>query len=325
MLCTRRTVCIPLRLIGSFHTKYKFVQLDASADVIETCRVQVDRYNSQLPEKCQLDHALPLPKKTPAYQKHVLLISPGSGAWKCDWQSKLELSVEWPYSFISKLKNALLKIDGSGGILFNAICLQHGKPLLPKTSMDEYAAFLVIPDFRIYNVHKERIEEFAHFLTGNEICSNRPPPSKLLFNDFLRGASKTIINKESPVGIESKPIENPFEGEIYDRSLVLICGHGKRDTRCGVIAPELVSSLYKELGDVDTDIAIVSHIGGHKFAGNLIWYKNFGTDIKGITKFDALWFARVMPGAVPLLVSKVLKNEIIENFYRGGVSNKRNE
>ncbi|KAH7152093.1 transmembrane amino acid transporter protein-domain-containing protein [Dactylonectria estremocensis] len=82
--------------------------------------------------------------------------------------------------------------------------------------------------------------------------------------------------------------------------LVLICGHGGRDARCGTMAPVLRDEFEEKLrgegfdvlqgavdvgldnaprieGDIGGEktaarVGLISHIGGHKFAGNVIIY-----------------------------------------------------
>lgn len=66
---------------------------------------------------------------------------------------------------------------------------------------------------------------------------------------------------------------------VYDvlaGSYIFVCGHGSRDKRCGVCGPVLVSKLKEEikLRRLKDQIYVhpCSHIGGHKYAGNLIIY-----------------------------------------------------
>jgi hypothetical protein len=76
-------------------------------------------------------------------------------------------------------------------------------------------------------------------------------------------------------------------------SLVLICSHNKRDKRCGVTSKYLVKAfesglrrrdIYRAFDDTRTEaqgaiagggtvLGCLSHIGGHKFAGNVIVYR----------------------------------------------------
>lgn len=63
---------------------------------------------------------------------------------------------------------------------------------------------------------------------------------------------------------------------------VFVCSHASRDRRCGVCGPPLVSRFKEEieihglLGKVS--VSPCSHIGGHKYAGNVII---FGSNVNG--------------------------------------------
>lgn len=96
--------------------------------------------------------------------------------------------------------------------------------------------------------------------------------------------------------------------------IILICGHGSRDQRCGVIAPLLVDEFKKVLAkesmlyDKHTNpdgamVSICSHIGGHAFAGNVIIHFGDGS--------PSVWCSRVLPSHVQGLVSSTLKQRVI--------------
>jgi len=137
--------------------------------------------------------------------------------------------------------------------------------------------------------------------------------------------------------------------------LVLICGHGGRDMRCGVMGPALRDEFEKMLptkglhvlkGPVDIPgpnaphllesteyventrgtarVGLISHIGGHKFAGNVILYMPPGMK-DGDGKVHALagcgiWYGRVEPKHVEGIVQETLLNgKVIEDLFRGGI------
>lgn len=62
----------------------------------------------------------------------------------------------------------------------------------------------------------------------------------------------------------------------------------------------------------------VSHIGGHKFAGNIIIYTPQGPNGTGI------WYGRVSPHEVPAVVEHtILQGQILPELLRGGVNMER--
>lgn len=75
--------------------------------------------------------------------------------------------------------------------------------------------------------------------------------------------------------VDVKPWTAAVEDEIAG-SYVFVCAHGSRDVRCGVCGPVLIEKLNEEIelrglkGQVS--VMACSHVGGHKYAGNLIIY-----------------------------------------------------
>lgn len=138
--------------------------------------------------------------------------------------------------------------------------------------------------------------------------------------------------------------------------LVLICGHGGRDGRCGVMGPVLRDEfeaqlphqgfrvlkgaveasprteefLLKDTEKVDgkgkgtARVGLISHIGGHKFAGNVILYfppGMKGTDGKGHGLAGCgIWYGRVEPKHVEGILKETLgEGTVIEELFRGGI------
>jgi (2Fe-2S) ferredoxin len=136
--------------------------------------------------------------------------------------------------------------------------------------------------------------------------------------------------------------------------VVLICGHGGRDMRCGVMGPALRDEFEQQLpregfqvlkGPVEVDggegklllggaeengsnasvrVGLISHIGGHKFAGNVILYIPPGTKTVEGSKHAlagcGIWYGRVEPKHVEgILKETVLSGRVIEELFRGGI------
>lgn len=133
--------------------------------------------------------------------------------------------------------------------------------------------------------------------------------------------------------------------------LVLICGHGGRDMRCGAMGPVLrdefeeklerqgfnVASEAVQIGSLDGNLEIegssndkvarvglISHIGGHKFAGNVIIYIPPGHTTKEGEKHPlagyGIWYGRVEPKHVEGIVGEtVMGGRVVEDKFRGGI------
>lgn len=137
---------------------------------------------------------------------------------------------------------------------------------------------------------------------------------------------------------------------------VLICGHGGRDMRCGVLGPVLReefevqlpkaglqvlagavdvgdgpertlladSADSREVGEKTARVGLISHIGGHKFAGNVILYIPPGTKTRDGKESElagcGVWYGRVEPKHVEGIVREtILGGRVIEDLFRGGI------
>lgn len=100
-------------------------------------------------------------------------------------------------------------------------------------------------------------------------------------------------------------------------SYVFVCAHARRDMRCGVCGPALIDSFTKEITDRkiadDVFVKSCSHVGGHKYAGNVIIYS---PDASG--EVVGHWYGYVTPKDVPVLLDEHIgKGKIIDKLWRG--------
>ena len=134
--------------------------------------------------------------------------------------------------------------------------------------------------------------------------------------------------------------------------LVLICGHGGRDVRCGITGPILRDQfeaclpskglrILKDPVEIalreervvlpssgseewTARVALISHVGGHKFAGNVIIYIPPGIKTvdgqKHALEGCGIWYGRVEPKHVEGIIQEtVLGGRVIEDLFRGGI------
>jgi hypothetical protein len=129
--------------------------------------------------------------------------------------------------------------------------------------------------------------------------------------------------------------------DINHSPTVLICGHGGRDMRCGVMAPALESEFKRVLqarGFTSADsfgttvddpnhanIGLISHVGGHKYAGNVIVYippkMTVGTSSEPHPLAGkGIWYGRIEPKHVEGLVDEtILGGKVVTDHFRGGI------
>jgi hypothetical protein len=154
---------------------------------------------------------------------------------------------------------------------------------------------------------------------------------------------KSMIRDEDPALRES------LEPEHVDTPIVLICGHGGRDRRCGVMGPLLEEEFSTALrragftvpragelasqgsadssGDPTANVGLISHIGGHKFAGNVIVYLPPRGKLKNVRERGqyplggkGIWYGRVEPRHVEGIIKEtILNGRIITDLFRGGI------
>lgn len=139
---------------------------------------------------------------------------------------------------------------------------------------------------------------------------------------------------------------------------IFICGHNSRDTRCGIVGPLLqkefmdridqgskqpqgvlgpsklvsrdgkISNLRMMHPLLDSTVSLISHIGGHAFAGNVVIYipkkwKLRGSDNTSPLAGKGIWYGRVEPKHVWGIVEETIQNgRVIEELLRGVHSTK---
>ncbi|KAF2292270.1 hypothetical protein GH714_018340 [Hevea brasiliensis] len=101
-------------------------------------------------------------------------------------------------------------------------------------------------------------------------------------------------------------------------SYVFVCAHGSRDKRCGVCGPVLIDKLKEGIESrglrEQVFVSACSHVGGHKYAGNLIVYN---PDSEG--KIMGHWYGYVTPDDVPeILDQHIGQGVVIERIWRDG-------
>lgn len=151
------------------------------------------------------------------------------------------------------------------------------------------------------------------------------------------------LPEEKQVDMTKSPeLASKFTGiiDIEQSPTVLICGHGGRDMRCGVMAPALeqefqrvlLSQGYKTAGSdgaiIDApdhaNIGRISHIGGHKYAGNVIVYippsMTVGIGEPHPLAGKGVWYGRIEPRHVQGIVDEtILGGRVVTDHFRGGI------
>ncbi|ERN19217.1 hypothetical protein AMTRI_Chr10g232300 [Amborella trichopoda] len=141
----------------------------------------------------------------------------------------------------------------------------------------------------------------------------------LIFPDMIRYRKLTHFDVDTFVEeVLVKETEwLPGTPEKLSSSYVFVCAHGSRDKRCGVCGPPLVKKFKEEIEARGmsslVSVSPCSHIGGHKYAGNvIIFVPNNAGEVTGH------WYGYVSPEDVPILLDQHIgKGEIVDQLWRG--------
>ncbi|XP_028772364.1 altered inheritance of mitochondria protein 32-like [Neltuma alba] len=140
----------------------------------------------------------------------------------------------------------------------------------------------------------------------------------LLFPEMIKYRGLTVSNIDGfveDVMVNGKPWSAGVPDEMAG-SYVFVCSHASRDVRCGVCGPALIDKFNEEieLRGLKDQVFVwaCSHLGGHKYAGNVIIYCP-GSD----GKIMGHWYGYVTPNDVPeFLDHHIAKGEVIQRLLR---------
>ncbi|KZF21418.1 hypothetical protein L228DRAFT_249231 [Xylona heveae TC161] len=280
-----------------------------------------------MPSGLDIDYKRPLSNTVAAYQEQVL-ISTG----RDDWASRAEEEED------AVLLRGLKSLLGRGGTFsnpFHNIMLTNSS-FAPSVSNSASSVYL-FPSFRYIP---------SVSLTDG---SMKAFTQAFLLPEKLHPAHEIMSSEDQRQNLMRKPaLQDQFPGaRAVDELVVLICGHGGRDERCGILGPILRSEFEEKLevagfdvveeatvpkglekpsqsGKPRARVGLISHIGGHKYAGNVIIYipptLRQGLSTSNPMDGKGIWYGRVEPGHVEGIVNEtVLNGSVIAELFRGGV------
>jgi hypothetical protein len=134
----------------------------------------------------------------------------------------------------------------------------------------------------------------------------------LVFPDNIRYLG--LQEADLPTLVETHLVGNQLAATLPHQPLtgqyVFVCVHTRRDVRCGECGPTLITAFTQVLAErglsSPVTVRATSHLGGHKYAGNVIIYP--GGD----------WYGYVTPADVPRLVEQHLEQgQLVADLWRG--------
>lgn len=222
---------------------------------------------------------------------------------------------------------------------------------------DEYHAYekgqqpttvLLLPNFTIIDhvtpqLVPDMIRNFVDPAATTTTPLNGPPPGQASKENKETG---TATNEQIITSLRSRPCPHA--------AVILLCSHRTRDARCGQSAPLLRREFDRHLRplglhrDLDDErpggvgIYFINHVGGHKYAANVIVYRRRDFDRYKATEAQVseaspvdttdegasqcIWLARVRPEDCENIVRyTVLQGKVVKpgTQLRGGFDRER--
>lgn len=182
---------------------------------------------------------------------------------------------------------------------------------LPASETPDTTTAYLFPSFQRIEGMPHNSEAWRNFATAYLKAETLHP-----MHANLSAAQKAALTRDE-TRAAALPTPQPISHPV-----ILICGHGGRDARCGTLGPILQQQFREELErkGVRGEVAQISHIGGHKYAGNVIVYLPPGWGEGNKLAGSGIWYGRVGPEQVEGVVSEtVLKGRVVGELLRGGV------
>ena len=139
-------------------------------------------------------------------------------------------------------------------------------------------------------------------------AARRDRPGVRVFRVDGREGSESIVAWElaAPEELATLDLAGGLGGVPVDDPLLLVCTHGRRDACCARSGPGVVAALEQE---VDPSwVWQSSHVGGHRFAANLVWLPH------------GIYLGRLDEGEMPALGDAVRAGRIRLAHLRGRAS-----
>lgn len=250
----------------------------------------------KFPADKQIDFDRNLNGTQPETWKHLLILSHGYPSMEA-MPPRIELTPATLSSEINAVKRQLLSPMHPVAVS-NVVVNNHTLPNKPLGPQEHFV--YLYPDRKSIRFEAK---DLATFIARYLVPEEKPE----VYNPFKQEVEKTQRIQQSSIEFE--------EQDITDE-LVLICGHGLRDVRCGVMGPLLQREFDQVLTQENMLLHVktgqITHVGGHAYAGNVVYFPRKG---------ESVWYGRVFPEDVQGIVDTTIKQGvIIRDKYRGYVN-----
>ncbi|KAF3920368.1 hypothetical protein ABW20_dc0102165 [Dactylellina cionopaga] len=171
--------------------------------------------------------------------------------------------------------------------------------------------------------------------------------------ESLKSFVTSFLLPPSDTWSKTRTERSSFATKKITKPVILTCSHGSRDERCGILGPVISKAFRDTLESQTNDFKVegivgeISHIGGHKFAGNVIIHLPAEHELSKTVNESptvsspvsslmsafttshevqsdggvAIWYGRVMPyHADGILDTTIRKGKVIRKLLRGVVN-----
>lgn len=183
-----------------------------------------------VPEDLKIDQSRPLQNTVPPYAIHLIIMT-----GKTDWPAHIE-----DEGLVYALTEAIRKRKDKKRTL-------RYHPYKETSDNDR----ILVTNASLPSIHSNQRKAVDILLL----------PDNIIFSNITQRRVDSLLDY-----IFGKPLTSPFSIHPCPfTNLVLICGHGSKDRRCGTVGPMIQKALQqaaKEQSDHQTEIVLVSHLGG---------------------------------------------------------------
>ncbi|KAF2710687.1 hypothetical protein K504DRAFT_480820 [Pleomassaria siparia CBS 279.74] len=256
------------------------------------------------PDNLDIDRTTPLLNTMAPYAQHVVICS-----GQPDWTSRIEDEQSSAGDFMRGLRGVVGREGKRFDPFNNIVATMSSFPAA--SSKNNTSSMMLFPSF-------QRIDNIPHDSTSLTNLATAYLSATTL-HPFHKAANLTPEQEANLIRDPSLATNLPTPSPI-EKPVILICGHGGRDERCGILGPLLQGEFKNALKGkgIDAHVGTISHIGGHKFAGNVIiylppsWSQLSGT---------GLWYGRVGPEQVDGIIEEtILGGRLVADLFRGGIT-----
>ncbi|KAF2183953.1 hypothetical protein K469DRAFT_689695 [Zopfia rhizophila CBS 207.26] len=271
------------------------------------------------PSDLDIDRKSPLFNTMAAYAEQVVICT-----GKSDWTSRIEDEEGDTGDFVRGVKGVIGKGGGAFDPFNNVMITASSFPTKGRAG---HTSVHLFPSFKTVSSIPNSTTSYSAFATAYLKARQLHPA-----HNTLPEAQKKQLLRDESARTQFLEIEDDFIS-------VLVCGHGGRDKRCGVMGPLLQSEFIRQLrrkgifvpdeedtkssenkDKVKARVGLISHIGGHKYAGNVILYiphSRSGSALSGM----GIWYGRVGPENVEGIVEEtIIGGRVIRELFRGGIT-----